>query len=140
MTPRALAARTAASLVIGGLCLWLAGRSVDPAELVSAIGHFDPFWLLPAVAVSLMIGLVRAWRWQLDTPQDLARHLVARVQPQRGIRQSLDHTLTEPSGLDEQAACDHLHRAEAGTARVGNIHIGEKRVVPNPLGRLADRQ
>ena len=53
MTPRALAARTAASLVIGGLCLWLAGRSVEPAELVSAIGHFDPFWLLPAVAVLL---------------------------------------------------------------------------------------
>lgn len=66
MTPRALAARTAASLVIGGLCLWLAGRSVEPAELVSAIGQFDPFWLLPAVAVSLMIGLMRAWRWQLE--------------------------------------------------------------------------
>ena len=24
------------------------------------------FWLLPAVAVSLMIGLMRAWRWQLE--------------------------------------------------------------------------
>src|SRR6185436_14129870 len=28
--------------------------------------HFDPFWLIPAVLISLLLQVFRAWRWQLE--------------------------------------------------------------------------
>lgn len=61
-----LVARTAASLAIAAVCLWLAVASVSMADFTAALARFDPRWLIPAVATSLAIGLMRAWRWQLE--------------------------------------------------------------------------
>ena len=54
------------SLLVAGLCLWLAARNVDAAALRAAFAQFDARWLIPAVAVSLAIQVFRAWRWQLE--------------------------------------------------------------------------
>ncbi len=54
-----------ASLVVGGAFLYLAFRDVRLDQLRQAFGHLDLRWLLPAVAISLLIQVFRAWRWQL---------------------------------------------------------------------------
>jgi len=54
-----------ASLAVGGLFLYLAFRDVRVDELRDAFGHLDVRWLVPAVAISLLIQVFRAWRWQL---------------------------------------------------------------------------
>jgi uncharacterized protein (TIRG00374 family) len=54
-----------ASLVVGGLFLYLAFRDVRLDQLRDAFRQLDPRWLVPAVIVSLLIQVFRAWRWQL---------------------------------------------------------------------------
>ena len=54
------------SLVVAGGFLYLAFRNVPLADLVSALERFDLRWLVPAVAISLSLMLLRAWRWQLE--------------------------------------------------------------------------
>ncbi len=54
------------SLVISGLFLYLAARNVSLGELGAAFNRFDFNWLGPAIAVSLLIQVMRAWRWQLE--------------------------------------------------------------------------
>ncbi len=54
------------SLLVGAVFLYLAFRNVPLAELGHAFGHFDARWLLPAVAISLLLMVFRAWRWQLE--------------------------------------------------------------------------
>jgi hypothetical protein len=54
------------SLAFGGLFLYLAFRNVEPAQLRDALGQLDARWLVPAVAISLLIQIFRAWRWQLE--------------------------------------------------------------------------
>ena len=54
------------SLVVGGVFLYLAVRNVRIEELRDAFAHLDPRWLVPAVALSLLIQVFRAWRWQLE--------------------------------------------------------------------------
>jgi uncharacterized protein (TIRG00374 family) len=55
-----------ASLAVGGLFLYLAFRDVRLDQLRAAFGQLDARWLVPAVAISLLIQIVRAWRWQLE--------------------------------------------------------------------------
>jgi uncharacterized protein (TIRG00374 family) len=55
-----------ASLVVGGLFLYLAFRDVRLDQLRDAFAQLDPRWLVPAVAISLLIQVFRAWRWQLE--------------------------------------------------------------------------
>lgn len=54
------------SLVVGGLFLFLAFRNVALGELEAALRQLDARWLVPAVAISLLIQVARAWRWQLE--------------------------------------------------------------------------
>jgi hypothetical protein len=54
------------SLVLGGVFLYLTFRNVAMADVVAALGQFDMRWLLPAIAVSLLLQVFRAWRWQLE--------------------------------------------------------------------------
>ena len=53
-------------LMVGGGFLYLAFRNVRFAELRSAFGRFEVWWLIPAVMVSLLLQVFRAWRWQLE--------------------------------------------------------------------------
>jgi uncharacterized protein (TIRG00374 family) len=55
-----------ASLAIAGACLWLAARHVDPGELKTALAGFNVLYLVPAVAISLLIQVFRAWRWKIE--------------------------------------------------------------------------
>jgi uncharacterized protein (TIRG00374 family) len=54
------------SLLISGLFLYLAFRNVPLDELGAALRRFDLRWLVPAIVISLMIQIFRAWRWQLE--------------------------------------------------------------------------
>lgn len=60
------AVKSAIGLAIGALCLYLAASQVETEELGRAFATFNPLWLIPAVAISLAIQLMRAWRWQLE--------------------------------------------------------------------------
>jgi uncharacterized protein (TIRG00374 family) len=54
------------SLAVGGAFLVLAFRNVDRDQLRDAFGHLDARWLVPAVCLSLLLQVFRAWRWQLE--------------------------------------------------------------------------
>ena len=54
------------SLAVGGLFLYLAFRNVALGELGDAFAQLDARWLVPAVGVSLLLQVFRAWRWQLE--------------------------------------------------------------------------
>lgn len=56
----------ALSLLVSGVFLYLAFRNVPLAGLEAALGRVRPGWLLLAVAVSFLIMVFRAWRWQLE--------------------------------------------------------------------------
>lgn len=60
------ARNTILSLAVGGLFLYLSFRNVPLADLDAALRNFDLRYLLPAVAISLMMQVFRAWRWQLE--------------------------------------------------------------------------
>lgn len=53
-------------LLVGGGFLYLAFRNVPLADLGAALRHVNWWWLAPALAVSLLLQVVRAWRWQLE--------------------------------------------------------------------------
>ena len=55
-----------ASLVVGGVFLYLAIRDVHWDQLRHAFGRLDVRLLVPAVGLSLLIQVFRAWRWQLE--------------------------------------------------------------------------
>jgi len=61
-----LATKLAISLAVGAICLWLAARRVDVAELRQALAGFHHGFLVPLVAISLLIQVFRAWRWQIE--------------------------------------------------------------------------
>jgi glycosyltransferase 2 family protein len=54
------------SLAVGGAFLVLAFRNVDHDQLRDAFAHLDARWLVPAVCLSLLLQVFRAWRWQLE--------------------------------------------------------------------------
>ena len=54
------------SLAVGGAFLVLAFRNVDHEQLRDAFAHLDARWLVPAVCLSLLLQVFRAWRWQLE--------------------------------------------------------------------------
>lgn len=54
------------SLGIAGVFLFLAFRSVSLGELGDALAKFDPWYLVPAVAISLLLQVFRSVRWQLE--------------------------------------------------------------------------
>ncbi len=54
------------SLVVGGVFLYLAVRNVRLDALRHAFAQLDARWLVPAVVLSLLIQVFRAWRWQLE--------------------------------------------------------------------------
>jgi glycosyltransferase 2 family protein len=54
------------SLVVSGGFLWLAFRNVPLADLSAALAKLDAWWLVLAVAISMVIMVFRAWRWQLE--------------------------------------------------------------------------
>jgi hypothetical protein len=54
------------SLVVAGLCLFLAFRNVPFGDLREALARFDARWLVPAFLLSFLLMLFRAWRWQLE--------------------------------------------------------------------------
>jgi len=54
------------SLVVGGAFLYLAVRNVRLEQLRDAFARLDARWLVPAVTLSLLIQVFRAWRWQLE--------------------------------------------------------------------------
>jgi uncharacterized protein (TIRG00374 family) len=61
-----VARKVLASLAIGGACLWLALRKVEGAEIAAALKDFDLAWLAVAIGLSLLIQVLRAWRWKLE--------------------------------------------------------------------------
>lgn len=66
MTRQHAIGKIAAGTAIGAFCLWLALRKVELEEVVAALGDFDARYLAAAFLVSLMIQLLRAWRWQIE--------------------------------------------------------------------------
>ena len=58
--------KVAISSAVGLVCLWLAARRVDWREVGDALKGFDPAWLIVALAISLLIQVLRALRWQLE--------------------------------------------------------------------------
>src|SRR5262249_58647716 len=54
------------SLVVGGVFLFLAFRHVPLDELGSAFRELDARWFIPAIGLSLLLQVFRAWRWQLE--------------------------------------------------------------------------
>src|SRR5215813_7088393 len=54
------------SLVVGGVFLFLAFRHVPLDELGSAFRQLDARWFIPAIGLSLLLQVFRAWRWQLE--------------------------------------------------------------------------
>lgn len=56
----------AVSFLAAALFLYLAARNVSIDELRSSFSHFDARWLVPAVLLSLLLQVFRAWRWQLE--------------------------------------------------------------------------
>jgi len=54
------------SLVVGGAFLVLAFRNVHHDQLRDALAQLDARWLVPAVGLSLLLQVLRAWRWQLE--------------------------------------------------------------------------
>jgi uncharacterized protein (TIRG00374 family) len=56
----------ALSLAVSGGFLYLAFRNVPLAELSTALGRVSLAWLALAVAVSFVLMVFRAWRWQLE--------------------------------------------------------------------------
>jgi uncharacterized protein (TIRG00374 family) len=54
------------SLLVAAAFLYLAFRNVPLADLGLALRQVEPWWLLVATGVSLMIQIFRAWRWQLE--------------------------------------------------------------------------
>ena len=54
------------SLGIAAVFMYLAFRSVSWDEIATALAKFDTAYLLPAIVVSLLIQVFRAWRWQLE--------------------------------------------------------------------------
>jgi uncharacterized protein (TIRG00374 family) len=54
------------SLLLGALFLYLSFRNVAWDDLRQAFEQFDPFWLGPAILISLLLQFFRAWRWQLE--------------------------------------------------------------------------
>ncbi len=56
----------ALSLVVSGGFLYLAFRNVQLDELGRALRRIDGSWLLVALGLSLLIMVIRAWRWQLE--------------------------------------------------------------------------
>jgi uncharacterized protein (TIRG00374 family) len=54
-----------AAFLIGGICLWLALRSIDAAEFEQVIRQAAPGWLAMASAILLVSYLLRAIRWQV---------------------------------------------------------------------------
>lgn len=53
-------------VLVAGLFLFLAFRNVQLADLAAAFGRFDARWLIPGFALSLLLMVFRAWRWQLE--------------------------------------------------------------------------
>jgi uncharacterized protein (TIRG00374 family) len=54
------------SILVSGAFLWAAFRGVSLSDVFEQLRHTDPFWLTVAVAISFLIMLFRAWRWQLE--------------------------------------------------------------------------
>lgn len=54
------------SSAIGAFCLWAASSRVDWEQFAAAFTGFDIRYLGLAIALSLMIQVVRAWRWKLE--------------------------------------------------------------------------
>ncbi|MCX8072451.1 MAG: flippase-like domain-containing protein [Candidatus Binatia bacterium] len=54
------------SLLAGAVFLLLAFRNVSLGELGQALGRFHWPWLIPALGVSLLLMVLRTWRWQLE--------------------------------------------------------------------------
>lgn len=51
---------------MAALFLYLAFRNVPLAALGAALERFELRWLVPAAALSLLLMVFRAWRWQLE--------------------------------------------------------------------------
>jgi len=66
VTKRHAIGKVAIGTAIGAFCLWLALRKVALSEVAAALGDFDARWLVAAFAVSLMIQVLRALRWQVE--------------------------------------------------------------------------
>ncbi len=56
----------AIGLLVGAIFMYLAFRNVPLADLAKALAGVDWRWLAPAFAVSLLLQVFRAWRWQLE--------------------------------------------------------------------------
>lgn len=56
----------ALGLLVSAGFLYLAFRNVPLADLGAALGRLHVGWLLVAVLISVLIMVLRAWRWQLE--------------------------------------------------------------------------
>jgi len=66
MTAQHAIGKVVVGTAIGVFCLWLALHKVALSEVAAALGDFDPRYLLAAFTVSLMIQVLRAWRWKIE--------------------------------------------------------------------------
>ena len=66
MTKHHAIGKVAVGTAIGAFCLWIALHKVAMSEVVAALRNFDTRFLAAAFSVSLMIQVLRAWRWQIE--------------------------------------------------------------------------
>lgn len=66
MTRGSAIAKVVAGTALGGFCLWLALHKVSLSEVGEALARFDTRYVAAAFAVSLMIQVLRAWRWKIE--------------------------------------------------------------------------
>ena len=55
----------ALSVVLAAVFMYLAARNVSFADLSASFRHFDARWLVLGAAISFLLQIFRAWRWQL---------------------------------------------------------------------------
>ncbi len=64
--PARVGKRAFIGTAIGLVCLWIAARQVDFDDFTAALARFDLRYLVPLIAISLGIQILRAWRWQIE--------------------------------------------------------------------------
>jgi uncharacterized protein (TIRG00374 family) len=114
--------KAALSLGVAAVFLWLAFRQVPLDELGDAFARFDARWLVPAVAISLVLQVFRAWRWQLEL-RPIARIGLARLWIVTSVAYMAINLL--PARVGEAVRPWLLSRREAVTMSnvVGNLLI-----------------
>ena len=117
--------RQAAAEPGGGRGVPLPRRSAtsDHDQLRDAFAHLDARWLVPAVCLSLLLQVFRAWRWQLEL-RPLARVPFATLWVVTSVAYMAINLLPDPDGRGgAPVAAVAAHRRVSFSNVVGNLIV-----------------